>query len=309
VTALAGRRRRATVLVGLSTVAVIVIAAALTVLGAVTLYNSTEGADPSSDSSELAFPVTPTGALAALDDEGNLASIAVLVVQPSGRGGSIVAVPVNADASGGHGDERLPLAATVEQQGPESLPAELEVTLRLSLDHVDVVDADRLDDLLAPLGDLEVDLPIDVTDADGEEVAEAGRATIDAELASRLLTARDPDVPAARQYTAAAAVWSAVAAAVGEGIGVDGGPPTTAAPDDVIDDAGELFARLLAGPVGYRSLRTNETPAEDNPRDVDVVTLDPAELILVFGQVAPGAVAARPSSSRAEPARRSTRRW
>ena len=291
-TALAGRRRRVTAIVGLGTVAVIGLATALTILGAVTLYNSTEGADPSSDSAELTFPDTPTGALAAVDDDGNLASIAVLVVQPAGRGGSIVAVPVNAVASGGDGDERLPLAATVEAEGSEALADELAVTLRLRLDHVAVVDADRLDDLLAPLGELQVDLPADVTDATGEEVAEAGPATIDAELASRILTARDPDLPAARQYRAAAAVWSAVAAAAGEGIGVDGGPPTTAPPGDTVDDADELFARLVAGPVGYRSLLTNETPAEDNPSGADVVALDPAELVLVFGQIAPGAVGA-----------------
>jgi hypothetical protein len=292
VTALAGRRRRATLVVGVATITVFGIAAALTVLGAVTLYNSTEGASPSTATDELAFPDTPTGAFAALDEDGNLASLAVLVVQPAGQGGSIVAIPVSADASAGVGDERLPLAETVALQGTDVLARELEVTLRLGLDHVEVVDAERLDDLLAPLGDLEVDLPDDVTDADGDEVAEEGQATIDAATAAAILTARDPDIPAIEQYPAAAAVWSAVAAAAGDGITVDGGPPTTVAAGDTVDDADELFARLLAGPVGYRSVRTIEVPVDDNPRSVDVVMLDTAELLLVFGQIAPGAVAA-----------------
>lgn len=291
-TALAGRRRRATLVAGIATVAVLAIAAALTVLGAVTLYNSTEGATASANSDEMTFPDTPTGALAALDDDGNLASIAVLVLQPAGQGGSIVAVPVSADASAGAGEERLPLAETVALQGAEALAGELEVALRLSLDHVEIVDADRLDDLLAPLGELTVDLPEEVTDASGDEVARAGPATIDAEAAAAILTARDPDVPAMEQYPAAAAVWSAVAEATGDGIGIDGGPPATVAPGDVVDDAEELFARVLAGPVGYRSLRASEPPADDNPRGVDVVILDTAELLLVFGQIAPGSVAA-----------------
>ena len=272
-TALAGRRRRATLVVGIATVAVVAVASVLTVLGAVTLYNSTEGATPAPDEPDLTFPDTPTGAIAALDDEGRLASIAVLVVQPASRGGSIVAVPVNADASGGVGTERLPLAETVALQGPDVLAQELEVALRLQLDQVEVVDADRLAELLEPVGDIAVDLPTDVTDADGATVAEAGASTIDAELAAAILTARDPDVPAARQYRAAAAVWSGVAAAVGDGLVADDAATT----DDVpaVDDLDDLFDRLVGGRVGYRSLRSAEPDDADNARGVDVVTLDP----------------------------------
>lgn len=289
-TALAGRRRRATLVVGLATVAVIVIAAALTVLGAVTLYNSTEGANPASDEPELTFPDTPTGAIVAIDGEGRLASIAVLVVQPASRGGSIVAVPVSADASGGSGADRLPLDETVALQGHDVLARELEVTLRLQLDEVEIVDAARLAEMLAPVGDLAVDLPADVTDASGDTVADAGAATIDAEQAAAILTARDLEVPAIRQYRAAAAVWSAVAATVGEGLVADEESAGGALP--AIGDMDDLLDRLLGGRVGYRSLQATTPDAADNPRGVDVATLDPIELILVFGQIAPAAVAA-----------------
>jgi hypothetical protein len=290
VTALPGRRRRATLVVGIATAAVVLIASALTALGAVTLYNSTEGADPSSDEPDLTFPDTPTGAVAAVDAEGRLASIAVLVVQPASRGGSIVAVPVSADASGGAGPDRLPLAETVALQGPEVLGPELEVVTRLQLDQVEIVDEARLADLLAPVGDLAVDLPSDVTDAAGDTVAEAGAATIDAAQAAAILTARDPDVPALRQYRAAAAVWSAVADAVGDGVDTDDAAADATVPP--VDDLGDLVDRLLGGRVGYRSLQATAPDAADNPRGVDVVELDTIELILVFGQIAPSAVAA-----------------
>lgn len=289
-TALAGRRRRATLVVGVMTVAVLVIAGGLTALGAVTLYNSTEGAGPRSDGAELTFPDTPTGAIAAIDDEGRVASIAVLVVQPASRGGSIVAVPVSADASGGAGDDRLPLAETVAMNGPDAFAAELEITVRLQLDHVEVMDAAALAALLEPVGDLAIDLPIDVTDASGEVVARRGAATVDPEEAAAILTARDPGTPAVQQYRAAAAVWSAVATAVGEGIGADGATPAEELP--AIDDLDGLFERLTGGRVGYRSLRAESPSPEENPRGVDVVELDPVELVLVFGQVAPAAVAA-----------------
>jgi hypothetical protein len=295
VTALPGRRRRATFAVGILTVAVLIVAATLTVVGAMTLYNSTESADPAPDGPELTFPDTPTGAIAALDAEGRLASVAVLVVQPAGRGGSVVAVPVSADASGGAGADRLPLAETVAVQGADVIAAELEITMGLTLDHVEVVDAARLAELLAPLGDLPVDLPADVTDADGDVVAERGPDTVDAEEAAAILTARDPAVPAIEQYPAAGAVWSGVAAAIGEGIGgaeLDDRPELAA-----IDDLASLFERLTQGRVGYRSLRAVAPSPADNPRQVDVVELDPVELVLVFGQVAPGAVAAPSAGS------------
>jgi hypothetical protein len=289
VTALPGRRRRATLVVGIATVAVVVLAAALTVLGAVTLYNSTEGATPSAGEPALTFPDTPTGAIAALDDEGQLASIAVLVVQPASRGGSIVAVPVDADASGGVGPDRLPLAETVALQGPDALAPELEATVRLQLDQVEVVDAARLTEVLEPVGDIAVDLPSDVTDASGATVAEAGTATLDAAAAAAILTARDPDVPAVRQYRAAAAVWSGIAAAVGDGIGAEADADADL---PVVTSVDDLLARLLGGRVGYRSLQATEPAAADNRRRVDVVELDPVELTLVFGQIAPSAVAA-----------------
>ena len=44
---------------------------------------------------------------------------------------------------------------------------------------------------------------------------------------------------------------------------------------------------LFDGRVGYRSLRATPPEAADNPRGVDVVGLDPVELTLVFGQIAP----------------------
>ena len=90
--------------------------------------------------------------------------MAVLVVQPSGAGGSIVTVPVSADSSNGKGDERLPIAETIALSGPESLESEVESMLGLGIDVVEVVDADRLTALLEAVGPIEVD-SADVTDA------------------------------------------------------------------------------------------------------------------------------------------------
>jgi hypothetical protein len=302
VTALPGRRRRSTfIAVGIAA-AGIAAAAGLGTLGAVTLYNSTEGAQAAADVPELVFPSTATGVIAAVDDDGALASLAVLVVQPSGQGGSVVTVPVSADASAGTGPDRLPIAGTMSTAGAEALGPEAEILLGLTLDDVEVVDAARLTTLLAPIGPIDVDLPIDVTDADGDVVAEQGPQTLDAAGAAAVLTARDPSIPAAQQYRATNAVWAAIAATVtGEADATATSAPATSAPatsapttaaptpEGTIDG---LFAQLLAGAVGQRDLRVDPVATDTNPGDVDVVLLDPAELALVFGQIAPGKVAA-----------------
>jgi len=199
---------------------------------------------------------------------------------------------VSADASGGQGDERLPIAETVSLSGAESLAGEAEALLGLALDEVEVVDAVGLTAMLERFGELEVELPTDVTDADGEVVAEAGAQTLDPAAAAAVLTARDPDVPAAEQYPAAQAVWSAVAAAIGDGVGSEGGDASTALASSAGGTLDGILADLSAGPVGARGLRVVPVDEATNPRRVDAVLLDQAELVIVFGQVAPGKVAA-----------------
>jgi hypothetical protein len=280
VTALPGRRRRSTLLaVGAAAVAV-VLAIALGILGAVTLYHSTEGADAASGQARIEFPATPTELIAAVDDEGRLASMAVVVAKPADRGGSVIPVPVSADASGGEGDARLPVAETFQLEGPESLEGEAEILLGIELDQVAVVDAAQLAALLAPLGELAVDLPAAVTDASGDVVAEAGAQALDAEAAAAVLTARDPAVPAVDQYAPAAAVWAAVGEAAGDGLEL-----TDGASSDVV-------AAAFDGPIGVRSLRRLPDDAAANPRGVDVSYLDRTDLALVFGLIAPGKMSA-----------------
>ncbi len=210
------------------------------------------------------------------------------MVQPDGTGGTVVAVPVSADATSGEGDERLPLAESVALDGPAVLEREAGIALSLSFDSVEVADAARLTELLGPIGDVAVELPADVTDLEGDVVAAAGAATFDAAQLAAVLTARDTHVPAAEQYAAAAAVWAGVADAVGEGL--DGAPPGGA---DAIE---RDLALAMSGPLVARALATSSISADRNPRGVDVALLDRAELALVFGQIAPGRVSA-PSSS------------
>jgi hypothetical protein len=301
-TALAARRRRTTIVAAITAVVAVLIAGALFTIGAVALFNSTDGADATDDRVESRFAATPNGLLAGVDETGQLASVAVLTLRPGGRGGSIVTLPVNADASSGHGADRLPLDETVALQGSEVLEREAESLLQIDLDRADVVTADELEALLAPLGEhdvLDVDLPIDVVDGQGRTVARAGRQSMSAADAAAVLTARDPNTPAAQQLPAAEAVWSAVAAASGDGAslpaeGAAGDGEAAGADASSVEPAtlADLFGQLTAGDVGHRALGWRPFAAERNPRHVDVVGVDAAEISLVFGQISPGQMSA-----------------
>ena len=278
------RRRRRATLVGACVAIVATLAAAgLAVAGGLTIYNSTDATDTRETVPERVFPQTPTGLLAAVDDTGALASVAVLVGAPSGAGGSIVSVPVSADASAG-GETRLPLDQALQSGGAEGLDREAEIAVGLSIDATEVVTADRLAALLEPLGPLEVDLPAAVTNANGEVVVEQGVQTLDAEQAAAVLTARDPARTGAERYAAAQAVWAAVAEAVGDG--ADG----VAADGSGAIDA--VLGPLLGGPIRHRGLGYTVPEAAQNPSGVDVVELDRIDAALVFGQVAPGKMSA-----------------
>ena len=191
----------------------LVVTAVLAVIGGRALWTSTSGDRVEAGPPELTFPDTPTALLVGVDAEGRPASLSILVTRPGGDGGNVVVAPVSIDASGGDGEERLPVAETAALSGLELIESETSIALGVGFDIVELADEARMAELLAPLGPIEVDLPADVTDADGEVVAAAGVAPLEPDELAAVLTARDPSTPAATQAVAAAAVWDGIAAA------------------------------------------------------------------------------------------------
>jgi hypothetical protein len=269
---------------GVAVVAIVVIGG-LTYAGAMTLWNSTDGANAGSAVPELLFPATPTALLAGVSDDGALASLAAVVVRPDGTGGTVVAVPVSADATAGEGDERLPIAETFALEGRDALQREAEIALGVSFDAVEIADAERLERLFEPIGDVDVELPADVTDGSGDIVAEAGSVTMSPADLAAVLTARDPSLRAAEQFGAATAVWDGIQSAVGDGV-------DTAAPAAAPGTFDAVWTAATAGELPAWDLSSMSIDAARNPRGVDVALLDRAELALVFGQIAPGQVSA-----------------
>jgi hypothetical protein len=293
VTASALRRRRNTLVALVATIVVVVLSLGLTAVGAATLRDSRAGRHATADTlPELGLPVTPTALVGVVDETNVVTSVVALVLAPNGVGGSIVVLPASGDSSLGLGDDRFPLAETYTVRGPEAFALDAEALAGISFDVIEMVDTARLADIVEPLGGLTVDLPADVVDDDSEEpVFPAGPATLSSDAAASVLTARVTGSPDSLLDPLRFAVWTAVAERVGAGIG----SALPVSPDVSVPtppDLDTFLDRLYAGPVAARGVLSAPPVADANPRGVDVVVPDRAELLLVFGQIAPARVAA-----------------
>lgn len=292
-TASAARRRRSTVLAAVLAAVASMLVVGITVVGASSIANSRAGRDATVDRlAEVRLPDTPTGLVVVVDDTGRPITMAVLVVAPGGAGGSVVPVPMSADSTLDLGDDRFPLIETFEVGGVEPFLLEVEVMTALDFDVVEFVTAERLAGLLEPLARIDVELAEPLFDDElGEPVLEAGPHELTPAEAAGALTAADLSRPDHVQDPARAAIWRGIADAAGAGTGA----VEPVGPDDRVPaprDLDELFTRLVSGRVGYRSLTARVPDADRNPRGVDVVVLDRAEILLVVGQIAPARVAA-----------------
>lgn len=293
------RRRMSTTRALIASLVGVVLALVLGIAGAVAIYNTKDGQVQGSDIPEVSFPVTPTGAIAVLDGNGALASLALFAIRPAdgddpGRGGTVVPVPVSADVSGGIGTERLPIDETVSLFGPESLADEVPALLGVSVDRIAVVNELELSAMLTPIAATTVGLPLAATRADGTVIAEAGPQSLDGTAMAAVLASRAAGRPAAEDYLNDSAVWSAIADVVAEGLAspltlesaITGGAASAPA-------IGELVGQLTSGPVSVQVLRSEPIVSVDvNPRGVDAVAIDRVEVAVIFGHIAPGRVAA-----------------
>jgi hypothetical protein len=298
VTANAQRRRRSTVVGAILGLVGVIAIIGVSAVAVATLRTSQEGRAPETEQREVvSFPETPNAVVGIVDDFDRLTSLAVLTLDPSGVGGSIVVVPVNVDQTNGFGPIRLPVSrqpyvpGDVDQQA--ELVSELEPLLTLTIERSAVVGPDGLAELLAPFGELDVDLPERVIDSDTAGsgfVARSGESALDVETATAAFTAIDATSDSYDHHPTDVALWTALA---------DAAPVTAAdAPLDEFDrpiapeSFDELWERLFAGDVAVRDLAIDDfaTPFAENETDADFVIASRPDALLVFGSVSPGLV-------------------
>ena len=291
-TASAERRRRSTLFGGAGALVGAVVIIVTAAFGALTLADSQAGRDAGAGLVEIALPDTTTALMVAVDQGGAPTSLAVLVIAPDGRGGSVVPVPV--EASDVVADlslrieDLLPLWETWEIAGVNEFGVQSSEVLGLVFDVIEVVDAEQLAGLLERFGSIEIEasgIDDEVMEAVGLEPG--GPVVLDADAAAAVLTASRSSVADRGEYMALVdAIWDAFGEQVGPGFsapGDDGAEATSLDP---------LMDRLTAGPIGVRSPLFRVPERIDNPRQVDAVILDDAELALIFGQIAPARVTA-----------------
>lgn len=307
-TAIPRRRTRATVIGLVAAVVSLGAVAGLGAVGVATLADSTAGEQAREDDQPVVaqrLPFTSTALIGAADDDGRLTTLAVAVLESDGTGGSLVQIPVAADPSSGNAETLAPLDAVLTVAGPIAFREAVERLTGLSFDVIEITDQQRFAELVAPLGDMDVQLPGAVVDVTSQESWEAGGQVLTAPGAARLVTAVDPSLPGWAYEPARTAVWEAVAERVGAGIGsaspvaVDTDLPVPGTTDEFLD-------RLFAGPVNLRVLQYRPVDADETAERIDppyreafgpdapdsAVLVDRAEMLMVFGGVAPARLGA-----------------
>ncbi len=292
-TAIAQRRKRRTIVGAVTAVLLVAAASAMFVVGVITLSNSQEGEAVGVDTRpRVDLPATPNALLALADENGQLASLVVMTLLPEGQGGSVVTVPVNADATAGFGLQRRPLDESFDPTDIEGLVASVEDMLSISLERAEIVDAAGLEALLPDVESLQLDLPDDVIDTEGGGglISEAGPQTFAVGELVTILAAVDDDAESDGSHANDVAVWEALAQTAPISV-----PPEPVALDAdgrpiAPDTVGELVERLWQGEVAVRNLLLGSLDGIENPTEVDVVLIDRRDSTLVFAQVSPALV-------------------
>ncbi len=294
-TAIAGRRTRRTV-IGVAVAFVLVaMASTMFAVGVITLSNSREGESVGVDTRpRVQFPVTPNAVLALTDESGRLASLVVMTLLPEGQGGSIVTVPVNADATAGFGVQRRPLDESFGVADVDGLIASVEEMLSITVQRAEVVDAGGLVAMMPGIGVSQIVVPDVVVDTrgGGGAISTSGPQTFTVDEMVDILAAIDDDAEVDVSHQNDVAVWTSLARSA---------PVSVPAEPIPLDDLGrpiepttvtELVTRLWQGEVSVRELLTLPIAEVDNPTQADVVLIDRRDSTLVFAQVSPGLVSA-----------------
>ena len=291
------RRRRLITAVVLGIVALVALPAGL-VVSATTLLNSTDGRNVTVDST-IKIPSTPAALLAGVNSRDEIAMIAVFALAPSGRGGTIVSVPVGSNARIGRTGTIHRVADTYRESGFDSFVIDVEGLLNVSFAASAKVDVSELTTMLQVVGDRTVVVDADIYDTaiDGSvrQIAVAGEQVMTPEQLASALLAGQRGTPESQRLARMKSLWRAIA-------GTSLSSPATSAPTtDAIEasttstvvpnSVNDFFTALRSGPIQlWQFVATAVAQGERNPTNLDLYDLDRAEVVMVMASVAPSSV-------------------
>ena len=184
--AIRSRRRRGTWMALGAAALALIAAIALSIVGVATLADSKAGrlASQGTDLPLQRLPYTPTALVGTIDEDGRLTTVAVLAIEPDGTGGSIVEIAASADANSGNSGVLEPLNAVLAVEGKDAFALDAEVLTGVSFDVSELVDQERFAQIVAPLGDLPVNMPINLYDKSSGEQWPMGETAMPGSVAA-----------------------------------------------------------------------------------------------------------------------------
>ena len=294
----ARRRRRAVAAVVTGALALAVLPAGV-VVGSSRLLNE-KGGDSVDDSPTTRIPVTPTALLAVTNSRNEVASLAMIALDPSGRGGSIVSIPVGANAEIPRNGTIHRIADSYATGGLAGLRADVEGLLNVSFNFADDLTGAELAAVIGTIGNRDINLPAPVLDTAADDTAvqivPAGQQTISPLQIANSLASSQTGVAESTRLPNVKALWEVIAGAAtttpataGSSTTVGGSGFTNA--DEPTDMMGYMEALLKGRVQVWQISATLLTDAARNPANADLYELDGGEVIMVMASVAPSAIA------------------
>lgn len=232
------------------------------------------------------LPPTPAALLVVEDPAGVPATLALMAVAPSGRGGTLVVLPVGMVGASG---KRLDAAFV--SGGLTELVAEVETTLLITVAARGEAKPDVLGPLLAPLTPVSVTFDDTVratSGAPGDGILRpAGAATLDGPSVAAVLAAHGPDESELARLPRNTKVWSALLATPHDGGTLT--PPKVGASGPLITSVLDALGALAASATTVVAVAV-EPKAATGPGEELVA--DTTVLRSLVARVLPGAVSA-----------------
>jgi len=292
----ARRRRRMVTALVLGLVGVVALPAGL-VVGTNSLLN-TSGGKSIDQTPALQIPTTPAGLLVGVNESDEVTMMALLAIAPGAKGGTIVSIPVGANAEIPKSGEIHRVADTYKTSGFDAFVIDVEGLLNVTFSVAAKVSTAELAAMLAPIGDQSMLIEKEVinTELDGTDtvVLGAGQQTLTPMQIAQGLMARKTGALESDRLSRIKLLWETVAKARPKMSESPSATQTTRSTTLLIPtDIASFFSTVISGPVqNWQLTGTFVSEPQRNPGPRDLYDLDGGEIIMVMASVVPSAVTA-----------------
>ncbi len=292
----ARRRRRMVTALVLGLVGVVALPAGL-VVGTNSLLN-TSGGKNIDQTPALQIPTTPAGLLVGVNESDEVTMMALLAIAPGAKGGTIVSIPVGANAEIPKSGEIHRVADTYKTSGFDAFVIDVEGLLNVTFSVAAKVSTAELGAMLAPIGDQSILIEKEVinTELDGTDtvVFSAGQQTLTPVQIAQGLMARKTGALESDRLSRIKLLWETVAKARPKMSESPSTTETTRSTTVLIPtDIASFFSTVISGPVqNWQLTGTFVSEPQRNPGPRDLYDLDGGEIIMVMASVVPSSVTA-----------------